>query len=361
MKNRVLMLFFLLAISVMVVAGTLSLQRAQAQISTADLTAKQLALEKTVPQLQVTEEVLPLMIPGHTLGETEGVEKTKNGHLFEYGRTGWAGSSKGGTAARGFEFDENNKFIKEWLPDMYGASFAHSVRQDAQGNMWFVDEGSNMIIKVNPEGRVLMVLGRKEEAIDYMERFIERGEKLTPEQVHPAGSSYTFGRPTDVAFDAQGNIFVADGYKNSRWTKQDKNGVWVGAGPGSYGNGPEQYSVVHTISANADTVFVGDRGNWRIKVFEAATMKPKGVWTGMGMPWGTCITHSKPEYLMSGDGTGKLYKMDMTGKLLGWVQVRANRGQTGCLIHEISCDPNNPNIVYSGSCSQWDIEKITIK
>src|ERR1700674_3661505 len=140
---------------------------------------KQLALEEATPQLKITEEVLPLFIPGHTVGETEGVSMNSKGHLFVYSRTGTGGSSRGGTAAELFEFDENLKFVKLWGPDNYAASFAHSVRVDKYDNVWMVDEGSGMIVKVDPNGIVKMTLGRKPEAIDWMERYVERGGKVT--------------------------------------------------------------------------------------------------------------------------------------------------------------------------------------
>src|SRR5579862_9889074 len=131
--------------------------------------AKQLALEAATPKLQITEEVLPLMIPGHTIGETEGVSMNSKGHLFVYSRTGMGGSARGGTAAELFEFDENMKFVKIWGPDNYAASFAHGVRVDKYDNVWMVDEGSGMIVKFDPAANVKMVLGRKPEAIDYLE------------------------------------------------------------------------------------------------------------------------------------------------------------------------------------------------
>src|ERR1700676_4019703 len=152
--------------------------------------AKQLALEDSTPKLQITEEVLTLVAPGHTLGETEGVSKNSKGHLFVYSRTGTGGSARGGTAAELFEFDQNLKFVKLWGPDNYAASFAHSVRVDKYDNVWMVDEGSGMIVKFDPSANVKMTLGRKPEAIDYLERFIERDEKDT--DLHPAGTRGTF-------------------------------------------------------------------------------------------------------------------------------------------------------------------------
>ena len=68
---------------------------------------------------------------------------------------------------------EKNNFVKEWGQNSYGFAFAHAVRVDKDDNVWVVDEGSNMVMKFNPQGRVTMVLGRKDEAIDYLEEFLE--------------------------------------------------------------------------------------------------------------------------------------------------------------------------------------------
>ena len=65
--------------------------------------------------------------------------------------------------------------MKEWIPNAYGLSFAHTVRVDPEQNVWVTDEGSNMIIKVDPTGLVSMVLGRKPESIDWWEEYMEHG------------------------------------------------------------------------------------------------------------------------------------------------------------------------------------------
>src|SRR5262249_23119579 len=148
---------------------------------------------------------------------TEGVSKNSKGHLFVYSRTGTGGSFRGGTAPQLFEWGENLKFVKKWGPDNYAASFAPAVRVGKDCKRGVVDEGSNMIVKFDPNGMVKMVFGRKPEAIDFLERFVERGEKDT--ERFPVGGMGTFNRETDVAWDAQDNIFVADGYNNSRVVK----------------------------------------------------------------------------------------------------------------------------------------------
>jgi hypothetical protein len=314
--------------------------------------AKQEAIEKATPQLQVTEEVLPLVIADHTIGETEGVSMNSKGHLFVYSRTGKGGSARGGTAAELFEFDQNNKFVKMWLPDSYGASFAHSVRVDKYDNVWIVDEGSSMVLKMDQAGVVKMTLGRKPEAIDWFERFLERGEKDTDR--YPNGSMGTFNRPTDVAWDAQDNIYISDGYGNSRFVKIAKDGTWVKA-VGTHGSGPNQFSTPHGIASDGQNVYVADRGNSRIQVYYT-NMEFKTSYTGVGAPWSVQVT---PKYIYSGDGTGKIYRLDHSGKLLGWVQTSLGQGQTGCLIHELYA--LSDNVLIKGSCSEWNVEKITFK
>jgi len=144
----------------------------------------------------VTEDVLSLPIPGHTIGEAVGVAKNSKGHLFVFTRSGNVGPARGSTASQLFEFDQNLKFVKQWGPDNYAASFAHSVRVDKYDNVWMVDEGSDMIVKFDPMGVVKMVLGRKPEAIDYLERYLQRDEKDA--ERFPVGNRGTFNGETDV-------------------------------------------------------------------------------------------------------------------------------------------------------------------
>jgi hypothetical protein len=318
--------------------------------------AKQDALEKATPQLQITEEVLRLVVPGHTIGEAVGVAKNSKGHLFVFTRSGNAGPARGATASQLFEFDQNMRFVKQWGQDNYAASFAHTVRVDKYDNVWMTDEGANMVVKFDPTGYVLMVLGRKPEAIDFLERYLERGERN--EERFPVGGVGTFGRPTDVTWDLQDNIYISDGYTNSRVAKVAKDGTWVKA-VGTRGAGENQYNTVHGITSDAKgMIYVADRGNRRIKKLDNDLNLVKMI-TSAAAPWSVCTTPGPTQYLFSGDGTGKLYKMDLDGNLLGWAQTSKGHGQAGCLIHELHCE--SENVVYKGDCSTWTVEKITIK
>jgi hypothetical protein len=358
--KRFSVLFSFFVLGVVIVAGTLSPRRVQAQgMSTPEQRAKQLALEAVTPQLQITEQVLPLNIPGQTMGETMGVSKNSKGHLFVYSRTGPSGIARGGTAAMLFEFDENLKFVKLWGPNNYAASFAHSVRVDKYDNVWMVDEGSGMIVKFDPEATAQMQFGRTLEAIDYLEEFVERGEKITDR--HPVGRVGIFNRPTDVTWDSQDNIFVSDGYGNSRVAKITKGGHWL-KWVGTYGDGDNQFHTPHSIAADKqDNIYVADRNNSRIQVYDD-DLNFKKTLTGMASPWGICITPGSPQYIYSGDGnTGKIYKLDMDGKLLGWAQTSLGHGEddAGRLVHEIHCE--SANVIYRGSAILWTVEKITVK
>lgn len=329
-----------------------------AQQAAAAARAKQEALEAQTPQLKVKEEVLTLVIPGHTIGEATGVAKNSKGHLFVFTRSGNAGPARGATASQLFEFDQNLKFVKQWGPDNYAASFAHTVRVDKHDNVWMTDEGSNMVVKFNPEGNVSMVLGRKPEAIDFIEHYTMRGELDKPENRYPVGNMGTFGRPTDVAFDPQDNVFVSDGYTNSRVVKIAKDGTWVKAVGGTRGSGPNQFSTPHGIATDAKgNVYVADRGNRRVQKFDS-NLEPLKIIEGMGAPWTACVSPGSTQYLFTGDGNGKIYKLDLDGKLLGWAQTSLGHGQTGCLIHTLHCE--SESVLYKGDCSTWTVEKITI-
>ena len=106
---------------------------------------------------------------------------------------------------------------------------------------------------------------------------------------------------------------------------------------------------------------MADRNNHRIQVYDTE-LNYKKTFTGMGAPWSVCVTPGSPQYLFSGDGTtGRIYKMDLNGKLLGWAQTSLGRGEddTGRLIHMLHCD--SANVIYKGSAVLWNVEKITIK
>ena len=106
--------------------------------------------------------------PGEYLGEAVGVATNSKGHIFVYHRS---------ANTRLFEFDQNGNFVKEIGKGYYGFEFAHSVRVDKDDNIWTVDEGTNMVTKFSPEGKVLMVLGRRPPAVAGAVAYADRPER----------------------------------------------------------------------------------------------------------------------------------------------------------------------------------------
>jgi hypothetical protein len=211
-----------------------------------------------------------------------------------------------------------------------------------------------MVVKFRPDGTVAMTLGRKEEPLDWLERYVEEAEHR---EGTPPARPGVFNRPTDVTWDTNGNIFVSDGYNNSRVAKFDKNGNWV-KDIGVRGSAPNQFNTPHGITSdNTGKIYVADRGNRRIQVYDP-DLNPVRIIEGMGAPWSVCTNPQQTQYLYSGDGNGKIYKFSLDGKLLGWAQTSMNHGQSGCLVHELHCE--SESVIYKGDCSTWTVEKITI-
>lgn len=189
---------------------------------------------------------------------------------------------------------------------------------------------------------------------------VERKEK--DEDRHPVGTPGTFNRESNITWDSHDDMYVSDGYGNSRLVKIRKDGTWVGS-VGTYGSGPDHFNTPHAITSDAkDNIYVGDRGNNRIQVYNTDLKLQKTI-TGMGAPWAVCVspaTAAAPRVLYSGDGgNGRIYKFDLDGKLLGWAQTSLGHGSSSCLIHEIHC--KSDKVIYKGDCSTWTVEKITIK
>ncbi len=131
------------------------------------LAALGLTPPQQVPVLPFDADVDYLKLPPDLyLGEVTGIAVNSQRHLFVFSRGNTTGPAYGASAAQLLEFGPDGRFIREIGKNLYAWSFAHAVRVDAQDNIWAVDKGSDMVIKFNPAGRVVMVFGRKQEASD---------------------------------------------------------------------------------------------------------------------------------------------------------------------------------------------------
>ena len=310
-----------------------------ALILTASLSAQQTA----APDLAFDGNVDFLKLPtGMNFGEVAGVALNSKGHIFVYDRS---------RQTRLLEFDRVGAFVREIGKDVYGFEFAHVVRVDKDDNIWCVDEGANVVIKFNPAGRVVMVLGRKWESVE--------GRPVQEEAAKAPARTNTFNRPTDVTWDPAGNIYVADGYNNSRVVKLDKLGNWVKTW-GERGAGQGQLNIPHTIASDAaGNIYVGDRSNNRIQVFDTDG-KFLRQFSNVRAPWAICITPGPTQFLYSSDATsGKIFKLDLEGKLLGSFGSYGKQPKQFGWIHEIACPTESD--LYVGELLNWRVQKLTLK
>ena len=196
------------------------------------------------------------------LGETAGVAVNSKGHVFVLSRGNTTGPAYGAAASQLLEFDAGGKFVREIGHNLYAWSFGHAVKVDGEDNIWVADKGSDMVVKFDAQGRVVMVFGRKQEASD------EGTEPLKHGKPPLAPVDGMFRQVTDMAWDGAANTYISDGYINSRVAKLDKDGNWIKSW-GEPGSGPGQFSVPHSIAVDAKgNVYVADRGNRRIQVFD---------------------------------------------------------------------------------------------
>jgi len=333
--------------------------------------------QQSVPEIPY-ESVDILKMPADLyLGEATGVAMNSKGHIFVLSRGSTTGPAYAAAAAQLLEFGPDGKYIREIGKNLYAWSFAHAVRVDQQDNIWVVDKGSDMIVRFNPEGRVAMVFGRKKEASD-----AEAGPWTRVSPPRPAVDGQ-FRQPTDVTWDPQGNIFISDGYINSRIAVYDKNGDWVKQW-GQPGKGPSEFDTPHSIAADAQgNIYVADRGNGRIQVFDRQgkllreiTINepvPPGAkpWFGNipgptaagnqqpGSPWAVCITPGPTQYLYTADAfPGRLYKLTLEGKVLGMLGRSGRQPKQFGWVHEIACPSENE--IYVSEILNWRVQKLIL-
>jgi hypothetical protein len=319
------------------------------------------------------------------LGEVGGVARNSQGEIFVYTRTGDPTISIGTARAiahggsRLFRFDANGSYVGEWGIGVYGFLQAQQVRVDAQDYVWTVDLMANQVVRFDPEGRVNMVFSRKPEALNVPLSDPPApatggggggggggGAAGPPPGSGPEGES--FNRPADVAFDAQGYIYVADGLgNNDRVAKYEpSSGRWL-MNWGSTGSGPGQFDGVSGIAIDAQgLVYVADRGNQRIQVFNNMGVLQREI-TGVGSPGAICISPESPQYLFVSnsnppeniDEGGEIYKLELNGRILG------KFGRAGRLIGEFnatnSIDCRDPNVLLIGERGSWRVQQVTLR
>lgn len=321
----------------------------------------------------------PKLPPGVNFGEVAGVAVNSKGHVFVFTRSNSAsGPAYAPTAAQLLEFGPKGEFVGEVGKGLYAWSFAHSVRIDRDDNIWAIDKGSDMVVKFNPAGRVMWVFGRRKESAD--------DEAKAWEHVDPplAAADGLFRQPTDVAWDSSGNIYISDGYINSRVAKFDKNGDWVKSW-GTKGTAPGQFVIPHAIAIDRNNnVYVGDRSNRRIQVFDTEgkflrmftidvppdpnsrsvngkTPTSQRLAQVIGAPNSLCITPGQNQVLFVGESTypGRVFKVSLDGKVLGVIGRSGRQLKQFSGAHALACPSENE--VYVAETSNWRVQKLMLR
>ena len=252
--------------------------------------------------------------------------------------------------------------------------------------MWTIDEAASQVVKFDAEGRVALVLGRKPEAISVRPGAPPGGEgRGGPEAGRggaagggggrgggrggPPGSGTpgsTFNRPTDVAWDRAGNIYVADGIGNTnRVAKFDKEGRFIRQW-GSTGSENGQFTGVKSLAVDAQgNVYVADAGNKRIQVFDADG-NFKAQFGNIGTPLTMCMTTGPTQYLYishSGDPDGMvdatIYKVQLDGHVVGKFGSAGKLQKQFGLANSIDC--RNENDLLVGEMTNWRVQKVTLR
>ncbi len=228
--------------------------------------------------------------PNWVEGEASGVALNSKGHIFLFQRTRPMLS----------EFDEKGRYVRSLGEGLF--DHPHGLRIDADDNLWTTDDTNHTVLKLSPSGKVLLVLGRRNNG----------GE-----------ADWLFNKPTDVAFSKNGDIFVTDGYGNSRVVKFDRDGNYLKSW-GSYGSAPGEFMLPHSVAIDKnDRVYVADRENARIQIFDTEG-RFITQWTGIGYPYGLYITPDQHIWMVDG-GFDRIVELDQTGRILGAIGSPGHR------------------------------------
>jgi DNA-binding beta-propeller fold protein YncE len=163
-------------------------------------------------------------------------------------------------------FTAEGRFVRAWGEGV--VSNAHHLKIDREGNVWLSDVGFHVVRKCTPEGKVLLTIG-------------------TPGKAGEAPN--LLSKPTDMAIAPNGDVFISDGYGNSRVAHFDRTGKFIRAW-GTLGTGREHFSLPHAVVLDSrGRVYVADRNNVRVQVFNQRG-RLLDSWHDVVVPWGFWMT-----------------------------------------------------------------------
>jgi len=285
------------------------------------------------------------------------------------------------------EFESVPNFFK--LPEGMNFGEVSAVAANSQGHV-FVFHRANpsgggpaygihaaQLFEFDARGRYQREIGRKTESVSEAAQPFEHVDTPRPHQ------DGLFREPTDVAFDSAGNIFITDGYINSRVAKYDANGDWEKSW-GEPGTGPGQFRLPHSIAIDKDdNLYVGDRSNARVQVFDtngnylrefsvATPVRPgsKAVngstpvdlteISANGAPNALCIPPGS-DVIFVGETTfpGRIIKATLQGEVLGVIGNSGRNLGEFSGAHGIACPTEN--LLYVAETSNYRAQKLILK
>jgi len=225
----------------------------------------------------------PRLPAGIKLGAVSGIATDAAGNVLVLHR---------GDADRpALVFDKSGTFLRSFGAGLFTST--HGLRVDPDGNVWTTDNANHTVIKLSADGKVLMTLGEKNV---------------------PGDDERHFNKPTDVAFAPGGDFYVSDGYGNSRVVKFDKAGKFLLAW-GKKGNGDGEFNLPHAVRLDSKAnVYVADRENKRIQVFDGNGKFLRQFAQGVS-PYGLFITPDDTVFVADGV-RHRVVKMTAEGKVL---------------------------------------------
>jgi sugar lactone lactonase YvrE len=302
-----------------------SAERSQASVPSTPIEAPPLGYE---PVPDIFE--LP---PGMNFGACSSVAVNSKGHIFVFHR---------GAHAL-LEFESSGKFRRSLIEGIF--TRPHGLRVDAQDNLWATDGAANIVVKMDPNGRIRMVLGVKDSNAEW----------------HPAGHLRCFDEPNDVALGPDGEIFVSQGHGKgeSRVLMFDGRGRFIKTWGGE-GSGPGQFRVPHSVVMTADgLLYVADRSNQRIQVFDR---DGKFVRESQhpGTPCGLCTCHDGRHMLLAHGHSGCIMKLDLHGKVLGITGGQGKGPNEYGEAHFIALS-NDERSIYVADPLNWRVQTLVRK
>jgi len=263
---------------------------------------------------------------GMNFGECSGVDVDKAGNVWVFNRGHWPL----------IQLDKNGKLVQAWDEDTVRVRSSHGVRVAADGGVWIVDVKGHVVMKVSPSGRVQMVLGQRQGTPGNNE------------------AKDAFNEPTGLAFTPDGGFYVSDGYVNSRVIQFNRDGEYIRHW-GKKGTADGEFNLVHDVAIDSKgRVYVADRSNSRVQIFDAAG-KFLGKWTDAGAPWGLYYVAKEDAIYMCDGGANRVVKLNLDGQVLGVLGSYGKAQGKFDFAHNMAVDSEGS--IYVAEIKNWRVQK----